>query len=115
MCSFFYYSASALEVYKDAVISCDIDKLELFGIEYLYQFIQQYINERNYKIYVTDTLKMIAENTAKMNGGSVPNMRYIELVERKPVEKEKSADEIINEVNAKCGLTMIGGEEEWTE
>jgi hypothetical protein len=55
---------------------------------------------------------MIAENTAKSVGGLAPNKRYSDIIERKPVEKEKSAEEIINEVNARCGLTMIGGENE---
>lgn len=112
MHTFFYYCVTALETYKNAVISCDIAKLELFGDEYLFGFIPLYVDELNYKIYITDTLKMIAESSAKRFGGAVPSKRYYEIIERKPVEKEKSAEEIIDEVNAKCGLTMIGGETE---
>ena len=112
MRAFFYYCISALETYKNTVISADIAKLELFGVEYLYLHIQEYVEERNYKIYITDVLKMIAENTAKVYGGNVPKKRYAELIEHKPVEKEKSAEEIIADVNERCGLTMIGGDSE---
>lgn len=112
MHTFFYYCITALETFKNAVISCDIAKLELFGDEYIFLYIQQYIDNKAYKLYITDTLKMIAENTAKSVGGLAPNKRYSDIIERKPVEKEKSAEEIINEVNARCGLTMIGGENE---
>lgn len=63
-------------------------------------------------MYVTDCLKMIAENTQKFAGGSVPKMRYEELIKPKQKEKEKSVDELIAEVNARCGLTMIDDTEE---
>lgn len=110
MHSFFYYCFTAPESYKTAVISADLQKLDLFGVEYLFEFIKWCTHDRLYRIYITDTLKMIAENTAKFAGGSVPKSRYAEIIEPKPAEPEKSAEEIIAEVNARCGLTMTGGE-----
>lgn len=50
-----------------------------------------------YRVYVTDCLKAIAENTAKINGGNVIGSRYYDMV-RPPenVAPEKSPDEIIS-------------------
>lgn len=112
MYAFFYYGITASEDYRNAVINCDLSKVEFFGVDYLFEFIQQYFDDKVYKIYLSDTLKMIAENTAKMVGGNAPSKRYADIIERKPVEKEKSPEEIIAEVNERCGLTMIGGEED---
>lgn len=55
---------------------------------------------RAYRIYVTDALKVVAENTAKFVGGASPKRRYADLF-MKPVQEERSADEIINSIKAK--------------
>lgn len=69
------------------------------------------INEdRIYKIYVTDALKIIAENTAKFGGGSVLRSRYYDLIsEEIEAEPEETAEEIINRIKNKLG--KLGGEE----
>ena len=112
---FFYNCITNQESYKAAVISLDLDKFELFGDEYFFEHLRQYSVERAYKLYITDCLKMIAENTAKQWGGSSPSMRFIEVIEPKPVKKPKSAEEIIEDVNKRCGLIMIDTEEGETE
>lgn len=56
-----------------------------------------------YRIYVTDTLKAIAQNTA-VNGGAYPTKRFAELLN--PV-KEKSAEEIIKEVIKSGELEVV--------
>ena len=63
--------------------------------------------EEIYKIYVTDSLKMIVENTAKF-GGSVLNSRYYDLAHPKMDVPEESADEIISRMKNK--LAKFGGE-----
>ena len=108
MYSFFYYASSAPESYKAAVISADVSKIELFGDEYLFEFIKLYAQQEAYKIYVTDCLKLIAENTAKFGGGSVLNCRYYDLISPKKEVPEESADEIISRMKSK--LAKFGGE-----
>lgn len=51
--------------------------------------------EKNYKMYITDALKVIGENTAGGNKRSSLTKRWIEIVEPPKINK-RSANEIIN-------------------
>lgn len=53
--------------------------------------------EETYRFYLTDALKMIAENTARLGGGTMPTMRYYEVAHPAPVEK-RTADEVISDI-----------------
>lgn len=66
------------------------------------------LKEEVYKIYTADSLKIIAENTAKFGGGSVLNCRYYDLISPKKEVPEESADEIISRMKSK--LAKFGGE-----
>lgn len=59
-----------------------------------------------YRMYVSDCLRIITENTAKFAGGSFMKMRYSELIDSKP-KPQKSAEEIIEEVTKNAGLEVI--------
>lgn len=56
-------------------------------------------------MYITDTLKCIAENTAKFAGGSYIKSRYYDIINPKPVET-RTAKEIIADLSEK--LDRIG-------
>lgn len=101
MRAFFYYAVTTGEAYKEAVIACDLDKLDVFGDEYIYIVMRKQYKELLYKEYVTDTLRMIAE------GKSYPVHRYADVINPKPDEPELSAEEIVEQVNKRAGLTMI--------
>ena len=59
-----------------------------------------------YRIYVTDGIKMISENTAKTGKASYFQKRYIEVI--KPVPEEtRTADEIIDGIRNK--IQNLGG------
>ena len=62
--------------------------------------------EKAYRIYVTDALKAIAENTAKYAGGSYMKARYYDAENPKPVET-RTGNEIIAQMKAK--IARIGG------
>lgn len=47
--------------------------------------------EKAYRIYVTDTLKCIAENTAKFGGGNYIKTRFYDVIN---IEPEKESTEI---------------------
>lgn len=61
-----------------------------------------------YKIYVSDVLRVIAENTAKIVGGGYIKKRYIDIVEpQKHKEDNRSAKEIIDDVVSKSGIKVV--------
>ena len=62
--------------------------------------------EKAYRIYVTDALKAIAENTAKHFGGSYMKNRYYDAENPKPVEA-RTGNEIIAQMKTK--IALIGG------
>lgn len=64
--------------------------------------------EKAYRIYVTDALKAIAENTAKYAGGSYMKARYFDAESPKPPET-RTSDEIIGQMKMK--IARIGGGE----
>lgn len=58
--------------------------------------------ELTYRIYITDALKVISENTAKFAGGSYIKNRYIDIVNGTLPEKdERTGDEIVEDFIAK--------------
>lgn len=66
-------------------------------------------NERRlYEVYVTDALKAITENTAKMCGGSSLKLRYADLLENSNKQEEtRTAEDIIS--NIKNKINKMGG------
>ena len=64
--------------------------------------------DQAYRVYVTDALKTITENTAKYAGGSYMKGRYYDLENPKPVET-RTSQEIISNMKAK--IARIGGGE----
>ena len=64
--------------------------------------------EKAYRVYVTDALKAITENTAKYAGGSYIKARYLDLEDQKP-EETRTPDEIIGQMKMK--IARIGGGE----
>lgn len=53
-----------------------------------------------YRIYITDVLKNIAENTARYSGGSYIKVRYADIV-NPPKEEMRTADEVIEHMKKK--------------
>lgn len=62
--------------------------------------------EKAYRVYVTDALKTITENTAKYASGIYMKVRYFDVESPKPPET-RTPDEIIK--NMKDKIARIGG------
>lgn len=60
--------------------------------------------DMEYRIYVTDALKIMTENTAKQAGGSLLSVRYVEL--GKPQDL-RTAEEVASDVINKAGLVVV--------
>ena len=67
-----------------------------------------YNAEIAYRIYVTDCLKLITENTALAVKGNYPTKRFIDILEglRNPMP-ELSAEEIIEKTVKGAGLVVV--------
>lgn len=74
------------------------------GIGYVIDHCIAYFNkeqkEKAYKTYITDTLRLMTENTAKQAGGSYIKARYIEIVDP-PKEETRTAEEVIDRIKTK--------------
>lgn len=71
-----------------------------YVIEHYIAFFKKEQHEKAYKIYITDSLRIITENTAKANGGHYLQARYAELIE--PIKEEKrTATEVISDLKEK--------------
>ena len=92
--------------YGEYIQSIRLDLLELFGSGYVIQHcISAFTKEQKetaYRTYVTDALKVIAENTARFNGGMTMNARFAEII-APPSQEEDSitAVEIVDNIRKK--------------
>ena len=93
--------------YGEAVLAVSIQHLEIFGkgyvIEHCVAFFQRQQKEEEYRVYVTDTLKAMAESIAHAYGGSVPKYRYADIIQpgKPEVEETRTAQEIISNISKK--------------
>jgi hypothetical protein len=80
--------------------------LEVMGRDYVMDFcivsFRKQQEEQAFKVYVTDALKIIAENTSRFAGGSHMSKRYYELISTRPSEPVSSA-QVISRIRNKIG------------
>lgn len=60
-----------------------------------------------YRIYVTECLRMITENTAKQRGGSYINKPFADVIGNNKPKDERTAEEIIADISFRAGLEVI--------
>ena len=58
-----------------------------------------------YRIYVTDALRLVAENTARYASGDYIKMRYAEIIEPKK-QDNRTCEEITADIVARCGFVV---------
>lgn len=58
------------------------------------------------RIYITDALKVIAENTSNFAGGSTLTVRYADILNGKGADS-RTAQEIADDVIQRAGLEVI--------
>lgn len=59
-----------------------------------------------YRIYVTDALKILTTNTARMAGGSELTVRYHDAVMNAEHPDDRSGDEVALDVILRAGLRL---------
>lgn len=74
------------------------------GIGYVIDHYISYFNKEQkdkiYKVYVTDVLRSISENTAKSVQGSYIKARYLDIIDP-PKEETRTPEEIIENIRNK--------------
>lgn len=58
-----------------------------------------------YRIYVTDALRLVAENTARYASGNYIKARYADMIEPKK-QDDRTCEEITADIVARCGLVV---------
>lgn len=58
-----------------------------------------------YRIYVTDALRLVAENTARYASGDYIKVRYADIIEPKK-QDNRTCEEITADIVARCGLVV---------
>ena len=58
-----------------------------------------------YRLYVTDALKLLSENTAKAGGGSYINARWWEMTHPVPADT-RTAEQIAADIIRRAGLEV---------
>lgn len=83
--------------------------IELMGAGYVVDYcVSRYKHkqeEKQYRVYITDALMVIANNTARAFGGSTVTMRYLDIIQ--PQEPDpRTGDDIAVDLIQRAGLTF---------
>lgn len=86
-----------------------VELLNLIGkgyvIDHCISLFNKQAKEEAYRTYVTDTLKTLNSNFAKIFGGNYFNLRYADAVNPNE-ESDKSGDEIARDIIKRAGLKV---------
>lgn len=68
----------------------------------------EYNKDLAFRIYITDGIKVISENTAHFAGGSSLQLRWYDLIDQTPEEEPeqdtRSCDDIVNSIWSKIDM-----------
>jgi hypothetical protein len=68
---------------------------------------QRQQEELAYRVYVTDTLRVLTENTAKFAGGMVIKANYYDIINKKNQQQDtRSGEEIVADIINRAGLEL---------
>ena len=67
---------------------------------------QSQVRDLAYRIYVTDCLRIISENTAKMGGGSYITAKFADIINPKPVD-DRTGEEIAADIIKLAGIEVV--------
>lgn len=71
---------------------------------------KEHLREQSFRVYLTDSVRLACENTAKIGGGSLISKRWADIIESQNkgahAHDTRSPEEIIADVVEKAGLTI---------
>lgn len=65
------------------------------------------LHAETYRVYVSDTLRIISENTARFGGGVYTKQRYYDVINPPKVDT-RTGDEIAADIIKRAGLKVKG-------
>ena len=116
---FFYNDYFAETIYRQALRLIEIEKLDLYGVDYIFETVIDIIQNNNERkqlyAYITDSMKNLTEIVCAIGGcKDVDIPRYMDIVEESHetpedkeearAEAEKQAQRAIDEFNRQCEL-----------
>ena len=66
----------------------------------------QHQRDLAYRIYVTDCLRILSENTAKVGGGSYITAKFYDIINPKLVD-DRTGEEIAADIIKRAGIEVI--------
>ena len=75
-------------------------------MRYVIARFNQHQRDLAYRIYVTDCLRIISENTSKMGGGSYITAKFADIINPKPVD-DRTGEEIAADIIKRAGIEVI--------
>ena len=66
----------------------------------------QHQRDLAYRIYVTDCLRMVTENAAKLSKGTYTEARFYDIINQKPVVN-RTGEEIAADIIKRAGIEVI--------
>lgn len=67
--------------------------------------IKRQLAESAYRIYMTDCVRIMTENTARFGGGTYIRARYVDVIDPKP-QDTRTCEEITEDIVSRCGLVV---------
>ena len=67
--------------------------------------VNQQAKDTAYRVYITDCLKLIAENTANISRGQYMKSRYYDVIRPAKVDT-RTGDEIVEDIIKRAGLVV---------
>ena len=67
--------------------------------------VKQQAKDTAYRVYITDCLKMISENTANISRGHYMKVRYYDIIHPAKVGN-RTGDEIVEDIIKRAGLVV---------
>ena len=69
---------------------------------------EEHVRDESFRVYLTDAVRLAAENAAHIGGGSVMSRRWAEIVENpRDTDDGRTADEIVADIAERAGLTLV--------
>ncbi len=75
------------------MINCDLQKLEILGAPYLFEFATQHIKEEVYRVYMANVSRLILKATARLGNNEVTIPTYYDIIHPKN-EPEQSSETV---------------------
>lgn len=76
-------------------------------LEYAKARMLEDLHAETYRVYVSDTLRIISENTARFGGGAYTKQRYYDVINPPKVDT-RTGDEIAADIIKRAGLKVKG-------